>query len=72
MLLEFDKTMCNKIVCCTVDWISKFPDECEVLIARTTALNGVQMDITNNNNKKLNNFKANTIQMIKMDISKNN
>ena len=45
MLLEFDKNICNGIVCCTVDWISKFPDECEVLIARTDAYNSTRLDI---------------------------
>ena len=35
MLIEFDKNSANRLICCKVDWISRFPDECEILIART-------------------------------------
>lgn len=44
MLIEFDNEICNQISCCTVDWISKFPDECEVLIARTDRWNNLKFD----------------------------
>ena len=39
MLMEFDEGYKNNkyVLCCDVSWISKFPDECEVLFARSTA-----------------------------------
>ena len=38
MLIEMDGNVANQFTCCSVDWISKFPDECEVLIARTDGI----------------------------------
>ena len=38
MLIEIDGNVANQFVCCSVDWISKFPDECEVLMARTDGI----------------------------------
>eukprot|EP01084_Bolivina_argentea_P047126 86821_1 len=35
MLIQIDKEMRNFFVCCDVSWISKFPDECEILISRS-------------------------------------
>eukprot|EP01084_Bolivina_argentea_P017223 32173_1 len=37
MIIEIDEEYRSnrKIFCCDVSWISKFPDECEVLIARS-------------------------------------
>lgn len=35
MLIQLNGECMNEITCCSVDWISKFPDECEVLIARS-------------------------------------
>ena len=39
MLIEMDKNICNQFICCSVVWISKFPDECEILIARSIPKN---------------------------------
>ena len=41
MLIQIDKKFKNDsmVYCCDVSWISKFPDECEILFAR--AVNGV-------------------------------
>ena len=38
MIIEIDKWYkCNYFVkCCDVSWISKFPDECEILFARSS------------------------------------
>eukprot|EP01084_Bolivina_argentea_P096781 173987_1 len=40
MIIEIDKSFKNNeyLLCCDVSWISKFPDECEVLFARSTAI----------------------------------
>ena len=41
MIIEFDKEYkVNKYIvnCCDVSWISKFPDECEILFARSVGL----------------------------------
>eukprot|EP01084_Bolivina_argentea_P213867 363127_1 len=35
MIIEMEESIRQSFVCCNVQWISKFPDECEVLIART-------------------------------------
>ena len=35
MIIEIDKSVRESFACCDVSWISKFPDECEVLIARS-------------------------------------
>ena len=35
----------NRIKCCSVDWISKFPDECEVLMARSDLKNDKKFDL---------------------------
>ena len=38
MMIEFDKEYKNNkyhVFCCDVSWVSKFPDECEVLFARS-------------------------------------
>eukprot|EP01083_Nonionella_stella_P091134 254719_1 len=41
MILCFDKEVKNKdgVVCCDVSWISKFPEECEFLLARSIGQN---------------------------------
>eukprot|EP01083_Nonionella_stella_P066706 175890_1 len=41
MILNIDKEFKNyeDVYCCDVSWISKFPDECEVLFARSIGLN---------------------------------
>ena len=38
MILEIDKAYKSDVAvyCCDVSWISKFPDECEILFARST------------------------------------
>ena len=46
LLIEMDNNIINKFICCNVTWISKFPDECEVLIGRTAA---ISIDQTYNN-----------------------
>ena len=40
MIIQIDeKYRSNRFIpCCDVSWISKFPDECEILIARSTSL----------------------------------
>ena len=38
MLIEFAKDTVNQFVCCNVTWISKFPHECEILIARNDGI----------------------------------
>ena len=37
MMIQIDETYKNDewIYCCDVSWISKFPDECEILFARS-------------------------------------
>lgn len=59
MLIEFNSNVflnsnsnCNSslhsnsgLKCCTVDWISKFPDECEILVARTSHPTSNKIDI---------------------------
>ena len=35
MLIELNKNAVKQFACASVDWVSKFTDECEVLIART-------------------------------------
>ena len=35
MLIELNSECIQQFICCSLDWISKFPDECEVLIARS-------------------------------------
>ena len=37
MLIELDEKCSHKFECCCVSWISKFPDECEILISRSIA-----------------------------------
>eukprot|EP01084_Bolivina_argentea_P303161 523345_1 len=41
MIIQFDEKYRSKtwVDCCDVSWISRFPDECEVLIARSTKYN---------------------------------
>eukprot|EP01084_Bolivina_argentea_P075896 137539_1 len=36
MLIQIDKDFKEYVYCCDVSWISKFPDECEILFARST------------------------------------
>eukprot|EP01084_Bolivina_argentea_P173522 300573_1 len=46
MLFEFDKTFRKNVICCDVSWISKFPDECEILFARSVSkFNGFQCEV---------------------------
>ena len=42
MIIHFDEDYRNndQVFCCDVSWISKFPDECEVLFARSLNWNG--------------------------------
>ena len=40
MSIEMNQNLIKNFICCTVDWISKFPDECDILIARTMQDNG--------------------------------
>ena len=42
MIIEIDKKYKERVgvYCCDVSWISKFPDECEILFARSTAFMG--------------------------------
>ena len=35
MMIEIDKDYKKFVTCCDVSWISKFPDECEILFARS-------------------------------------
>ena len=44
MLIQFDKDYKghSDVYCCDVSWISKFPDECEILFARS--LNWIPWD----------------------------
>eukprot|EP01084_Bolivina_argentea_P088187 159236_1 len=35
VIIEMDKASRNALVCCDVSWISKFIDECEILISRS-------------------------------------
>eukprot|EP01084_Bolivina_argentea_P158825 276659_1 len=46
MIIEIDKLSRKRLQCCDVSWISKFSDECEVLIART-------IPHSKNNNRKI-------------------
>ena len=39
MLIQFDVWYKDCMICCDVSWISKFPDECEVIFARNTSDN---------------------------------
>eukprot|EP01084_Bolivina_argentea_P273483 465871_1 len=39
VMIEIDKDYRNLVACCDVSWISKFPDECEILFARSIAVN---------------------------------
>ena len=36
MIIEFDARFKELVACCDVSWISKFPDEFEILFARST------------------------------------
>ena len=47
MLIVIDKNIRQSVnfLCCDVSWISKFPDECEILIARSTVHNQFQLDV---------------------------
>ena len=45
MLIEIDADVCQELVCCSVDWISKFHDECEILIARSNVTNHYTFDL---------------------------
>lgn len=41
LLIEMDgQSIMNEFVCCAVDWISNFGDECEILISRSVKHNG--------------------------------
>ena len=40
MMLQIDPSYKEKVKCCDVSWISKFPDECEVLFARSIGFVG--------------------------------
>ena len=35
MIIELTEDVCDEFVCCSVEWISKFKDECEILLARS-------------------------------------
>ena len=35
MMMQCNENICKNFICCSVTWISKFSDECEILIART-------------------------------------
>ena len=39
MIIEFDQEHKSGVRCCDVSWISKFPDECEILFARSFRFN---------------------------------
>ena len=47
MMIQFDKKYkdSHHVLCCDVSWISKFPDECEILFARS-----LQWKYVSNNN----------------------
>ena len=52
MLIQIDKEFKNnkRVFCCDVSWISKFPDECEVLFARHLYYNaGFQCKVLDEN-----------------------
>lgn len=38
MIIQIDPNFKKKGYCCDVSWISKFPDECEILFARSMYL----------------------------------
>ena len=69
MVIELNSECVNQLICCSVDWISKFPDECEVLIARSLPNNERQANVvqlsvienkaiaTNENDSKVNQTK---------------
>ena len=40
MIIEFDKSRRKCWFCCDVSWISKLPDECEILFSRAIDTNG--------------------------------
>ena len=40
-----DDKFINNVRCSSVDWVSKFPDECEVLIARSDETNATKFDL---------------------------
>ena len=44
MLIKFANNIIDNVDCCSVDWISKHFDECEVLICRTYRLNDNKFD----------------------------
>eukprot|EP01083_Nonionella_stella_P253106 871291_1 len=54
MMIQIDKTTRSSPVflCCDVSWISKFPDECEILIARSTVYNKFKLKIIDENDGK--------------------
>ena len=35
MMMELNENIAQNFICCSVTWVSKFRDECEILIART-------------------------------------
>ena len=53
MLMEFDSQVTEKFVCASLEWISKFPDECEILIARSTRATGIGIDSNDNGNNSM-------------------
>eukprot|EP01084_Bolivina_argentea_P184389 318017_1 len=52
MIIQIDKVFKEKVHCCDVTWISKFPDECEILFARSTdwtvGMDGFKCTVLNN------------------------
>eukprot|EP00485_Elphidium_margaritaceum_P012646 CAMPEP_0202699676 /NCGR_PEP_ID=MMETSP1385-20130828/12890_1 /ASSEMBLY_ACC=CAM_ASM_000861 /TAXON_ID=933848 /ORGANISM="Elphidium margaritaceum" /LENGTH=70 /DNA_ID=CAMNT_0049356667 /DNA_START=1 /DNA_END=210 /DNA_ORIENTATION=+ len=47
MIIQFDESYKNHkdVLCCDVSWISKFPDECEVLFARSTGRDAFKCEV---------------------------
>eukprot|EP01083_Nonionella_stella_P153809 494659_1 len=46
MIIEFDKDVRETFRCCDVSWISKFPDEYEILMSRTASFSRTQHGFT--------------------------
>eukprot|EP01084_Bolivina_argentea_P027320 50785_1 len=52
MIIEMDEKMREWFICCDVSWISKFPDECEILISRTVeGWNNFKLSVTDEQNR---------------------
>ena len=51
MLMQINKDVVNTFICCSVEWISKFDYECEILIARSKdySMDATRMNIMDYN-----------------------